>query len=132
MRVVLDTNIFISAILGGGLGDIIGHWRVDRFMLVVSDEIVREYFDVLRRPKFGLSQDLVEAIIALVFRKVEFVTPVEEFDIVKANPKDNMFLESAVEGNVDWIVSGDKHLLDIGEFHGIRVVTGREFLDLLE
>ena len=116
MRVVLDTNIFISAILGGTLADLIQYWLMDKFVIVVSDEIVREYYEVLRRPKFGLKQELVEAVIGYVFRKGEFVTPLNRFEIIVDDPKDNMFLESAIEGDVDWIVSGDKHLLEIKEF----------------
>lgn len=132
MRVVLDTNIFISAILGGTLADLIQYWLMDKFVIVVSDEIVREYYEVLRRPKFGLKQELVEAVIGYVFRKGEFVTPLNRFEIIVDDPKDNMFLESAIEGDVDWIVSGDKHLLEIKEFRGVRIISGREFLDMFE
>ena len=56
MRVVLDTNIFISAILGGRLGIIIDEWRAGKFKLIITDEIAREYLDVINRPKFKIPQ----------------------------------------------------------------------------
>ncbi len=55
MRVVLDTNVFVSAILGGKLGIILDEWRADQFTLLVSEAIVREYLDVIHRPKFKFS-----------------------------------------------------------------------------
>jgi predicted nucleic acid-binding protein len=53
MRVVIDTNVMVSAVLGGSVGAVLDHWRLGRFTLVVTDAIVREYLEVLRRPKFA-------------------------------------------------------------------------------
>ena len=52
MRVVLDTNIFISAVLGGRLGVIVDEWKAGKFKLIITDAIAREYLDVINRPKF--------------------------------------------------------------------------------
>ena len=54
MRVVLDTNIFISAVLGGRLGVIIDEWKLGKFKLIITDSIAREYLDVINRPKFNI------------------------------------------------------------------------------
>ena len=54
MRVVLDTNIFISAVLGGRLGVIIDEWKEGKFKLIITDAIAREYLDVINRPKFNI------------------------------------------------------------------------------
>lgn len=62
MRVVLDTNIFVSAVLGGRLGVFLDWWKAGKFKLVVSAEIAHEYLDVLRRPKFKISADEIAAI----------------------------------------------------------------------
>ena len=56
MRAVLDTNIFISAVLGGRLGIIIDEWKAGKFKLIVTDGIAREYLDVINRPKFNIPQ----------------------------------------------------------------------------
>jgi putative PIN family toxin of toxin-antitoxin system len=131
MRVVLDTNVFVSAMLGGALAAVIEHWQAGRFTLIVTDEIVGEYLAVLRRPKFGLPTDVVDAIIGYVFRKAEFVTPAERLRVVEADPKDDKFLEAAVAGEAVAIVSGDRHLSSLQAYRGIPVVTPREFLNRL-
>jgi putative PIN family toxin of toxin-antitoxin system len=85
-------------VLGRTLGEIITVWRAGQFTLVVSDEIVKEYHRVLSRPKFGLSQEVVDDIVGLVFRRAEFFTPTETLDIVHEDPSDNKFIEAAVAG----------------------------------
>jgi putative PIN family toxin of toxin-antitoxin system len=132
MRVVLDTNVLVSALLGGTASAVLDHWRADAFELVVTTEIVREYLEVLRRPKFQLPQDAVETIGVYLLRKAVFVTPLEQLEVITANSKDNRFLEAAVAGGAELIVSGDKHLLDLGGFRNVRIITLREFLDGLE
>ncbi len=56
------------------------------------------------------------------------VSPTVKLDVIKADPKDNIILECAVAGNADYIVSGDKHLLDLKEFSGIKILKPAEFL----
>ncbi|MFZ5912484.1 MAG: putative toxin-antitoxin system toxin component, PIN family [Chloroflexota bacterium] len=77
-RVVLDTNIFVSMAMGGQVGKINDEWRAGKFILVVSEEIVSEYLDVLQRPKLHLKSRTVAAIVNRVYRKAEFVTPAEK------------------------------------------------------
>lgn len=130
-RVILDTNILVSMALGGKIGKINDAWRAGKFLLVVSEEIVSEYLEVLQRSKFHLRSRTVAIIIARVYRKAEFVLPQEQIANIQPDPKDDRFLEAAIAGNADFIVSGDKHLLDLKEFRSIQIITGREFLDLL-
>lgn len=132
MRVVIDTNVILSAVLGGTLSPLLEHWKAGRFTLVVTTEIVREYLSVLRRPKFGLPASVVDDIGTFVFCKAEFVTPAERLSITQADPKDNMFLEAAVAGGVDLIVSGDRHLLDLGQYQHCHIISAREFLSRLQ
>jgi putative PIN family toxin of toxin-antitoxin system len=131
MKVVLDTNVLVSMILGGQLGSMIDLWDQKRFVVVVSAEIMSEYATVLARPKFGLSRDIVESIIAYIERKAEFVAPAETITEITADPKDNMFLECALSGRVDFLVSGDPDLNLREHFRGIPIVTPRDSLDLL-
>jgi len=132
MRIVLDTNVLVSLILGGALGVLADYWDTDRFQVIASAAIVSEYATVLVRPKFGLPPETVEAIVAYIQRKVEFVIPSETLAVISADPKDNMFLECAVSGQVDQIVSGDPHLNALKNFRNIPIVTPRDFLDQLE
>jgi putative PIN family toxin of toxin-antitoxin system len=128
MRVILDTNVFISALLGGELQAVMDAWRAGDFQLIVTDEIVHEYFTVLRRPRFALPPDLVDDILAYVFRRAVFLTPLQHLRVVEADPSDDKFLEAAIAGSTDLIVSGDRHLLSLGAYQHIPIITAREFL----
>lgn len=129
MRVVLDTNIFISAVLGGRLGVVVDEWRAGKFTLIVSEAIVHEYLDVIRRPKFRISAEEIIAITDYLLKAVEFVTPLEAVDAVEADSSDNKFLEAAVTGEAVCIVSGDSHLLDLKTFRNVPILSAREFID---
>ena len=131
-RVVLDTNIMVSMALGGKVGKINDAWKAGKFLMIVSEEIVSEYLEVLQRSKFHLRPRTIAVIIARVYRKAEFVSPQEQVTNIQPDPKDNRFLEAAIAGKVDLIVSGDKHLLDLKEFRSVQIITGREFMDVLE
>jgi len=132
MRVVLDTNIFISAVLGGRLGVIVDEWRAKRFTLIVSEAIVHEYLDVIQRPKFKISAEEIADVIDYLLKTVEFVTPLEAITAIEADPSDNKFLEAALEGQAVYIVSGDNHLLDLKTFRGILILTAREFIERMQ
>jgi len=131
-RVVLDTNIFVSMALGGQVGKINDEWRVGKFILVVSEDIVSEYLDVLQRPKLHLKSRTIAAIVNRVYRKAEFVIPEEKIFVVLADTTDNKFVEAAIKGKTNYIVSGDKHLLELKEYKSIPIITAREFIDILE
>ena len=131
-RVVLDTNIVISSALGGALVLVLEKWDAGEFTVIVTTDVVSEYFEVLNRPKFGLKQETIDRIINYIYQFSEFVVPEEKIRIIEDDPKDDKFLEAAVAGKVDFIVSGDKHLLNLKEFRSIPIITGREFLDWLQ
>lgn len=88
--------------------------------------------DVLQRPKLRLKSRTISTIINRVYRKADFVAPEEKILVVLADPSDNKFLEAAIAGKTDYIVSGDKHLLELKKFQSIPIITAREFLDVLE
>jgi uncharacterized protein len=131
-RVILDTNIFISAVLGGRLGVIVDEWKAGKFKLVVTDAIAREYLEVINRPKFNIPKAEIIAVSDYLLQLGEFVTPTEEIHIIVADPTDDKFLEAALAGKVNFIVSGDTHLLGIKSFREIPIITGREFVAWLK
>ncbi len=131
-RAVLDTNIVVSSALGGALVLILEKWDDGKFTVIVTSEILGEYFEVLNRPKFKLKQETIDRITRYLYQFSEFVVPEERIQFVKADPKDDKFLEAAIAGKVDFIVSGDSHLLDLKEFRSIPIVSGREFINWLE
>ena len=131
-RVVIDTNIMVSAYLGGRLEAILVAWLAGKFVLVVSNQIVIEYLNVLSRPKFKLAREELDDFAALILSKAEFVLPEEHLQVIKADPSDDKFLEAAIAGQVDAIVSGDGHLLRLESFRGISVIEPAEFLKTSE
>jgi putative PIN family toxin of toxin-antitoxin system len=130
-RVVIDTNVMVSAYLGGRLETIIVAWIEGKFVLTVSNQIVNEYINVLSRPKFKIARAELDDFAALILSKAEFVVPGENIRVVEADPSDNKFLEAAVTGQADYIISGDKHLRDLKEFRGIAILTPSAFLEQL-
>lgn len=131
MRVVIDTNIMVSGYLGGRLKAIIVAWKSGKFTLVVSKAIINEYFEVLRRPKFKIEPEEIEDFSALLLTKADYVIPMESFKVVEDDPSDNIFIEAAVAGKAKLIVSGDGHLLNLGSFRDIPIITAKEFLERL-
>ncbi len=127
IRVVLDTSVLVSGILGGTGTTVLERWRAGEFILVLSLEIYEEYVAVLSRPKFGLPGWMVQELLEYVREHSEWVTPGRRVSVVR-DPSDNKFLEAAVCIKVDWIVSGDKDLLDLGEFEGVPIVPAHQFL----
>lgn len=133
LRVVLDTNVLISAILFGGpprqvLEKVIAGELECSLSLALLDELR----DVLRRPKFGFSARMALTIIEELSAICQIVSPTQELEIVEADPDDDRVLECALETKADFIVSGDAHLLDLGFYGDIRIVSSSDLLAYLE
>jgi len=131
-RIVLDTNVLVSSVLGGTLDFIWTRWLAGQFRLVVSDDMIGEYYDVLNRPKLHLDRQTIERITAYVVHSADYVTPAEHVHLVERDRSDNKILEAAVAAQADCIVSGDHHLLQIKEFRSIPILSARDFLAWLE
>ena len=132
MRVVLDTNVFVSMALGGQVGQINDAWKANKFTLIVSDAILSEYQDVLSRPRLHLSADIVAVVMERAHHQAEMVMPTESIHAVSADPTDDKFLEAAMAGKAIYVVSGDSHLLQLKAFRGISIITAREFVERLD
>lgn len=129
MRVVLDTNVLVSAVVfGGPPGRIIGFASQGRLRLVLSPATIDEFRRVLRG-KFRFPDAAVYRAETLL-RKVSLpvVEPEVSVDVLRDDPDDNRVLEAAIAGSADCIVSGDRHLLELESFRGIPILTPREFL----
>jgi putative PIN family toxin of toxin-antitoxin system len=131
MRAVVDTNIIVSAYLGGSLEGIIVGWKSGKFTLVVSRDIEEEYLDVLPS-QLKIRSAEVDDFAALLLDRAEFVIPLESLNVIQDDPSDNKFLEAAVAGSASLIVSGDGHLLGVETFRNIPIITAREFVRLLK
>ena len=132
MKVVIDTNIFVSSFLGGRPRQVIDLWKQGEIVLCLSKDILDEYFDVLRRLGLADEQELAELLA--FFKKgmhIIFTSKTPRLAIVKNDPSDDKFLECAVKLGAAYIITGDKALKAVGEFHGIKILTPQEFLTIL-
>ncbi len=128
---VLDTNVVVSALRGGRLNRLLDLWREHAFRLCVSDGILAEYAEVLARFAFA-EPALTDFRVRLENPRFACrVSPAEAIHAVPSDPDDDVFLACAVAAQADLIVSGDRHLLDLGSFRGIRIVTPAEALEIL-
>ena len=94
--------------------------------LAVSDAILDEVERVLRRDKFGWPKEEIDKAIRQITRFTEHVEPKQRIDGVKEDPTDNRILECAAANGSHYLVSGDKHLLKLGQYQGIKIVSGTE------
>jgi putative PIN family toxin of toxin-antitoxin system len=133
LRVVLDTNILISGIFWrGNPYKILSRCLGEGLQLVTSLEILEELQQVLRtEKKFGLNEEDISSYIGLMISNSIMVNPAQAIDVVTDDPEDNAILECAVEGKADYIISGDRHLLSLREYGGIRILTAREFIEFI-
>lgn len=129
MRVVIDTNIFVSSFFGGNPRKIIDLWKNEKITLCLSHAILDEYIDVLNRIGMEGEDDLKE-LLSLFARgfNILFTTKTPKIKIVKNDPDDDKFIECAVALKADVVISGDKEILDIKEYVGIKILTPRQFL----
>jgi putative PIN family toxin of toxin-antitoxin system len=138
MRAVIDTNVVVSRFLSpfGNPALILALWEKALFDLVVSDAILAEYERVLAYPavqaRHGLTHPEIATIVADFRNFAILVEPHEAIDAVADDPSDNRFLEAAVAGACDYVVSGDPHLLRLGDFRGIQIVPPAAFVAIPE
>ncbi len=133
MRAVYDTNVLISIFLSNGVPKKV-FMRVLKgdVGLLLSEQLLSEFKGVISRKKFGFSKEDVMRMTDLLQKAGYIVEPRVRLNHIKDDPDDDRVLECAVAGNAGYIVSGDRHLLDLGEFRGIKIVTAAKFLEHLE
>ncbi|HKN75782.1 MAG TPA: putative toxin-antitoxin system toxin component, PIN family [Candidatus Acidoferrum sp.] len=131
MRIVVDTNVIVSALVFGGLPrrvfEVVESGRCEFYY---SAEIESETGRVLR-DKFGWDEQRLDRYLAVLWGLGERVTPRRRVKAVKEDPDDNRILECALAAGADAIVSGDGHLLRLASYDGIAILTPREFLSTL-
>jgi putative PIN family toxin of toxin-antitoxin system len=131
-KIVFDTNVLVSAwFWEGNESRLMESVEEDLIHGYSSKQLIEELCRTLRYPKFNLSQDEVESIRSYYLLLFEIVNPKQTIDIILEDPSDNMVLECALEAEADYIVSGDHHILKLGEFKDIKIVTSAVLLEIL-
>ena len=133
MRVVLDTNVFVSGIFweGNFCSQLIEKWKNKEIELISSLEIIEELIKTLRNFKIPIPEDMIEEWRNLIIENSILIESLGEIDLVKEDPSDNKFIEAAFYGKAKLIVSQDNHLLNLREYNGIKIVKPEEALNLI-
>jgi putative PIN family toxin of toxin-antitoxin system len=128
---VIDTNVFVSGVYWHGAPhNVLTAWEAGKFDVAASQAILDEYSRVL--DEFERPAEDRARWDALLVDRAYMVAPTEEIDAIPADPDDSKFLAVAAEASAEFIVSGDKHLLALGVFRGIRILTPAAFLRVLQ
>jgi putative PIN family toxin of toxin-antitoxin system len=134
-RAVVDTHVLVSGVIAphGAPRRILEAWHADQFTLVTSEPIVAEVARVLRDPRIRDRYSLTEDDVATVVDSLRTDKVVAGLYEVQrsVDPADDMFLACALEGLAEYVVSGDRHVLEIGSYHDVLIVTPRHFAALL-
>ena len=134
MRAVLDTNVLISSVISTGVPhDIVVAGFDGEYQIIVSVPTLREFRETLLKypERFHMDPDEVQQEVETIRYFADFVDPEVEIWAVEDDPDDDKFLEAAVAGNVEYLVSGDQHLLDLDSFRGVDIVEPRTFYEEL-
>jgi putative PIN family toxin of toxin-antitoxin system len=130
MKIVLDTSTMISATF----------WRGDSYKVVkmvskgkvqtfTSMEVINEFKQVLQE-KFVKDETKIKEIVTTMLNISKLIRPIKKYNAVKDDPEDNKVIDCAVEARADYLITKDKHILSLGEYKGIKIVTPREFLEI--
>ena len=130
MKIVADTNIFISSFFWGGNPRKIMKRIIDgKDKLFVCREILKETASVMARPKFNVSEEYITRFIHSIEEVADSITLTGIVQQICRDSKDDKILECALLANADYIITGDIDLLTLIEFRGIKIVTANEYIN---
>ena len=137
MRVVLDTNQYVSALIRrGGVQDrLLDEWYEGSFEVAISPVLVAEVSEVLDRQRiretYRLTPAAIATFLAILHAQAELVPGDVTVSVVAAEPADDAVLACALEAQADYVITGDRHLLELGSYQSIPIVTAATFVELL-
>jgi len=138
LKAVLDANVFVSSLLVrvGQPARLLRAWREQRYLLITSPAIIAETEATLNYPrirqKYAIMDEDIEQLIALLKRDALLMPGnAQVAGVIPQDPADEKVLACAIDAQADFIVSGDRHLLHLDTYHGIPILTVRQFLEQL-
>jgi putative PIN family toxin of toxin-antitoxin system len=133
MKIVLDTNVWLSGIFWDGeASKIIEKAERKNIEIIISENVLSEIINVLNREskfkKYMLNLKLsIEDLLRTILSISTLIETKSNLDVIKVDPKDNIILEAGLDGKVEYIISYDNHLLNMIEFRGIKIISPSEF-----
>ena len=137
MRVVLDANVVISALITpqGAMAQVLDFWKQGVYELVLSPAILDEIARVAHYPRiqqrYRLDDAGIDDFVRLLGEEATLIEPTVRVQAVAEDPDDDRYVECALASGADLIVTGDAHLLKLGDFQGVRMTKPGDFLLLL-
>ena len=132
VRVVCDTNILVSALLGSPTNQkIYETFKAGHIILLFSKETLAELAEVLGRPKFKIPSPALRSLFRIVRQRARIIRKVKSVELCR-DPKDNMILGSALSGKADFLVTGDKDILAVSLISDCQILTPSKFLELFQ
>ena len=134
LRVVVDTNVLISGtIVTAGASARIVNAALDRWLcLITCPVLLTEYADVLQRPhiagKYTKIAQRVDDLLDYFQSHAIVVAGIPSEQFIPADPDDDVLIATALEGHAAYVISGDQHLLDLKQIHGVRILSPRDFV----
>ena len=134
MRVVLDTYTIISTLLFSGVASrLVSFWQSGHITVLISRAILKEYLRTLAYPKFRLTeQEIKQLVEEQLLAYVETIRKTVRLTVIETDPEDKQFLECAVSRKAEYLITGDGHLLDLGSYQQVTILSVGEFLKRLD
>ncbi|MGA2385856.1 MAG: putative toxin-antitoxin system toxin component, PIN family [Candidatus Bathyarchaeia archaeon] len=131
-RVVVDTNVLVSAAIWGGKPRELLLKLLEHDVVISSPQLVAELSDVLARRESLVGNVQTKRFVRDFVQQAEMTKDTARFKLVLDDPDDNVILDAAYSGKADYIVTGDKHLLALKEFKNTQIVTVKQMLNILD
>jgi putative PIN family toxin of toxin-antitoxin system len=137
---VLDTNVLVSGLVGqrrrpaSPPAAIVAAWRSGEFELITSSDIISEVERTLQKPYFSqrITTEQRQRLLTLLRRRSRIVRLTEHVSGVASHPADDLVLSAAVSGGSDYLVTGDGPLQDLGSIQDVRIVSPRDFWNVIQ
>ena len=130
-RVVLDTNVLVSALIDDGKPRKLVLELLDKYTVILSRQMLAELADVVSRNKFSVTSGQVDRFLNSLVRMSQLMSDIARFKVVFEDPDDDVVLNTAYTGRAEFIVTGDRHLLDLKKFKKTKIVTVNQMLEIL-